>query len=320
MTTPEVSIVIPNFNKRMFLAAAVDSVLAQGPSAEAIFVDDASTDGSAAILAHAAERNSRLRLIQAPSNIGGSACRNLGLEAAQGEFVIFMDSDDLLAAGCCERRVQVARKNPGHDLWIFPMDVFRDDPSHPIDRWLPREGDHLAHFLAHRLDWHTMQPLWRADFIRSIGGFDAEFPRLQDPEVHTKAILHGARIALFPDMPPDCLYRVAPERHESDVTDLAERHVAGVLLYCRKFAPLVDAERLPLLSGTLLACQGVLLHWWRAGRLGADTLDRMHKSLLDACVLPRHRIVLDLAFRIQRRSPIHVRGLRAMTKGFLRLP
>lgn len=320
MTTPEVSIVIPNFNKRSFLSAAVDSVLAQGPSVEAIFVDDASTDGSVEILGHAAEQHPGLRLIRAPRNIGGSACRNLGLEAARGEFVIFMDSDDLLAAGCCASRVHVARENPDHDLWIFPMEVFRDDPSRPIDRWFPAEGDHLGHFLAHRLDWHTMQPLWRADFIRSIGGFDAEFPRLQDPEVHTKAILRGARIAVFPNVPPDCFYRVVPERHEADATALAERHVAGTELYCRKFAPLIDAERLPLLSGTLLACQGVLLQWWRAGRLRDHALDRMHRRLLDACMLPRHRMILELAFRIQRASPIHVRGLRAVTKKFLGLP
>lgn len=320
MSTATVSIVVPNFNKAPFLGAAIDSVLLQGQCVEAIFVDDASTDESAEILARATAADSRIRLLRVARNVGGSACRNLGLDAVRGEFVIFMDSDDLLAPTCCLKRVAAARASPHNDMWVFPMSVFRDRPDQPFDRWIPKPGDHLRNFLAHRLDWHTMQPLWRTSFVRQIGGFDPRFPRLQDPEVHAKALLGGARVALFPSLAPDCLYRVAAERHESDATRLADAHVTGSVLFYETFADRAGRARLGDLSGTLLACQGTLLGWWRSGRLPTHQLDRLNERLMATCRLAGHRRIMGLAFLVQRHSPVHVPGLRASVKALLGLP
>ncbi len=320
IASPTVSIVIPNFNKAPFLAAAIDAVAAQGVCAEAIFVDDASTDGSLAILESAAAANRQFRLIRSANNIGGSACRNLGLEAARGEYVIFMDSDDLLVEGCCDARVRFAQSAPDHDMWIFPMSVFREDPARPVDLWAPIPGDHLRNFLAHSLPWHTMQPLWRTAFIRGIGGFDPAFPRLQDPEVHTKALLQGARVAVSTGGEPDCRYRIAAERHDSNATALAERHVTGTLMFYEKFLPQIEPGRIGLLTGTLLACQNVLLQWWRSGRLPARALDDMQRRISDACRLRGHQGVLRFNYRIQRASPVHIPGLGRGTKALLGIP
>lgn len=320
MTWPEVSIVVPNFNKAPYLEETIDSVVAQREVAEAIFVDDASTDGSVPLLESAAASHPSVRLIRSDRNVGGSACRNAGLAAARGEFVMFMDSDDLLAPSCCESRLAAARRHPDGDLWVFPMLVFRERPEEPFDRWVPRPGDHLRHFLAHRLDWSVFQPLWRTGFVRRIGGFDESFPRLQDPEIHTKALLQGARVMVFPEAEPDCLYRVTPDRHDRDASGLAGRHVAGTLRYCQVFAPQVGPRLLPMLSGTLLACQNMLLQWWRDGRLPSDELDRLQRSLVAACPLARHARILDASFRIQRVSPFHLPGMRRATKALLGLP
>ncbi len=93
---PTFSIIIPVYNVAPYLRECLDSVLAQTcPDWEAICVDDGSTDASGAILDEYAARDARFRVIHQP-NAGVSAARNRALENAQGEWIVFLDSDDVL--------------------------------------------------------------------------------------------------------------------------------------------------------------------------------------------------------------------------------
>lgn len=92
---PVVSIIIPTFNRVHFLAAAVDSALAQGEDVEVVVVDDGSTDGTGALLEAYGERISVLR----QGNQGPSAARNLGAQRSIADFLFFLDSDDVLEPG-----------------------------------------------------------------------------------------------------------------------------------------------------------------------------------------------------------------------------
>ena len=97
--SPEVSVVIPAYNAQATLAQTLASVLAQTLDAwEAIVVDDGSTDGTAAIVAAFAARDPRVRCITG-AHRGVSAARNLGIAAARGSLVAFLDADDLWQAG-----------------------------------------------------------------------------------------------------------------------------------------------------------------------------------------------------------------------------
>lgn len=92
----DISVVIPVFNAEMTLRATVDSVLTQsGPSCEIILVDDGSTDASAAVCDSLSESYPQVRVVHT-ENRGVSAARNTGIAAATGEYVMFMDADDLL--------------------------------------------------------------------------------------------------------------------------------------------------------------------------------------------------------------------------------
>ena len=97
MTTPPgeplVSVIVCVYNGQEFLGAALDSVFAQTHTRfELIAVDDGSTDGSAAVLSRYAD--SRLRVLH-QENRGAAMALDLGLEAARGEYVAFLDQDDL---------------------------------------------------------------------------------------------------------------------------------------------------------------------------------------------------------------------------------
>jgi glycosyltransferase involved in cell wall biosynthesis len=129
--TPDISVVIATYNRRKSLPRAIASVLAQeGVSFELIVVDDASSDGTGDELASIAD--ARLRVIALAHNLGPSGARNRGLEAAQGEFVAFLDSDDAYRPG----------------RLAIPTEALRADPSLvcvlssavKFDREVPREA------------------------------------------------------------------------------------------------------------------------------------------------------------------------------------
>jgi glycosyltransferase involved in cell wall biosynthesis len=88
-----VSVIIPTYNRGDLIGRAIASVIAQTyQNLEIIVVDDASTEDIAQAIAHIDDP--RLRSIRHETNLGGSAARNTGIKAAQGEFVAFLDSDD----------------------------------------------------------------------------------------------------------------------------------------------------------------------------------------------------------------------------------
>lgn len=94
MSVPLVSVIIPCYNRAMYVAAAVESVLTQTHrNVEVIAVDDGSSDGTVEILAGFGDR---IRVFQ-QENRGASAARNTGLEYARGDYIVFLDSDDLLS-------------------------------------------------------------------------------------------------------------------------------------------------------------------------------------------------------------------------------
>ncbi|MFC9060421.1 CDP-glycerol glycerophosphotransferase family protein [Streptomyces sp. NPDC057074] len=97
---PKLSLVIPVFKVQGYLPECLDSVLGQEyTDFEIVAVDDCSPDGSGAILDEYAKRDPRLHVIHLTENVGLGRARNAGLERAQGEYVLFLDSDDSLTDG-----------------------------------------------------------------------------------------------------------------------------------------------------------------------------------------------------------------------------
>ena len=110
------SIIIPVYNVEKYIQACLDSVLDQTcPDWEAICVNDGSTDGSAAILLELATKDPRIKVIDQP-NAGTAAARNMGLRAASGDYIFFLDSDDWLEPDSL--RI-LAEKLHGEDILCF---------------------------------------------------------------------------------------------------------------------------------------------------------------------------------------------------------
>jgi glycosyltransferase involved in cell wall biosynthesis len=99
-TVPKFSIVVPCHASRAWLRPCLDSVLSQSfTDFEIIGVDDADRDGSGRILAEYAAADPRVRALHLDENVGLGLARNAGLKECRGEYVLFLDADDLYLPG-----------------------------------------------------------------------------------------------------------------------------------------------------------------------------------------------------------------------------
>lgn len=107
---PKISVIIPIYNTSKFLTGCLDSVLGQSlRNIEIICINDGSTDNSTEIINEYAQKDSRIKVIN-QENKGGAAARNVGLKAAQGEFIAFIDSDDTIDKNAYQKSYEIAKK------------------------------------------------------------------------------------------------------------------------------------------------------------------------------------------------------------------
>ena len=133
-----VSVIVPIYNVEPFLRDCLDSLRAQTyPDLQVLVVDDGSTDGCAAIAGEFAAADPRFELIR-QANAGLSAARNVAVPVARGEYLAFVDSDDVLAAHAYELLVQAMAADlvgRGHTA----IEAFGDTRGRPDGCVLPAE-------------------------------------------------------------------------------------------------------------------------------------------------------------------------------------
>jgi glycosyltransferase involved in cell wall biosynthesis len=127
---PRVSVIIPVFNCERYLDEALDSVMAQRiDSLETIVVDDGSTDDSAGVA-----RRRGARVIESAHG-GVARARNLGLAAARGELIAWLDADDVWTEGSLRTRIEYLDAHPEVDFVYGSMEPY-DDADRPPPDWL----------------------------------------------------------------------------------------------------------------------------------------------------------------------------------------
>ena len=168
MAAPLVSVVIPTYNGERFLREAVDSALAQTHKPlEIIVVDDGSTDGTLAILAG---YGSRIRVFR-QENTGQSAARNVGISKAAGEWIGFLDQDDLWDPRKIEK--QLAAATEGVDAILSDLRMIDDNGVTTRERCynLPRNARLALGDIITNPGWSQMMVV-RRRALEAVGGFD----------------------------------------------------------------------------------------------------------------------------------------------------
>ncbi|WP_366937181.1 glycosyltransferase family 2 protein [uncultured Aquabacterium sp.] len=127
---PIISIIIPCFNDGRLAVSAINSCIEQTAnfSMEIIFVDDGSTDGSAGLILHHFSASPLVKVVR-KENGGLSSARNCGLRSSVGEWVLFLDSDDLLARDFIKGVREAMRAQPAATAIVAPFSYFSDTPG-----------------------------------------------------------------------------------------------------------------------------------------------------------------------------------------------
>ncbi len=177
MDPPQVSVIIPTYNRAGCLRGAVDSVLAQEfRGFELIVVDDGSTDETPQLLR---EYGSSIRVLR-QENRGVSAARNAGIAASRGELIAFLDSDDAWLPGKLARQVEFFRQNPEilicqtEELWVK-----NGRRVNPGQRHRKRGGMIFEPSLALCLVSPSAVML-RRELFEQVGLFDERLPACED--------------------------------------------------------------------------------------------------------------------------------------------
>jgi glycosyltransferase involved in cell wall biosynthesis len=196
--SPEVSVVIPTRNRVHFLPRCLRAVLAQEDVAiEVIVVDDGSTDETATLLSD--YEDERLRVVRLAERHGVARARNVGIGEAQGQWLAFVDDDDLWAPHKLKWQLEAARE-AGADFAYGAAVVINED--HVIVRYgSPPDPSELQRALLSRnvIPGGCSNVIAKTGLIRRIGGFDPRLAHLADRDVWIR-LAHEGRAAACPQI------------------------------------------------------------------------------------------------------------------------
>jgi glycosyltransferase involved in cell wall biosynthesis len=113
---PKISVVMPVFNRENFLSDAIKSIINQTfTDFEFIIIDDGSTDQSLQIIENFAKQDERIKVVKNNINLGIAKTRNIGIDLSQGEYIAFMDSDDISLPTRFEKQIAYFENSPNID-------------------------------------------------------------------------------------------------------------------------------------------------------------------------------------------------------------
>jgi glycosyltransferase involved in cell wall biosynthesis len=216
-TTPLVSVIVPAYNAERFLGEAVESVLRQTwHEIEVIIVDDGSSDGTAALAERLAASDPRVRVIH-QENGGLSSARNAGLAASRGEYVSFLDADDVLLPDKIGKQLAFLTQFASCDL-VYSDHYVGDSAATPTLLVSKRPPPlRAAELLVFRNWFAPFSPLLRAELARRVGGFDESLTASEDWDFWIRASRCGA-LSYLPG--PVGVYRMHAEQMHRDLARL----------------------------------------------------------------------------------------------------
>jgi glycosyltransferase involved in cell wall biosynthesis len=188
-----VSVVIPTYNRAQLVSEAVQSALADPSVGEVIVVDDGSEDDTASVVKLLSHQNHAIQYVY-QENCGASVARNTGLKIATGEFIRFLDSDDLIVAAGARRQAEILGLDPSIMFCYGCVRTHAGDPSvcSEVVGGSDRPSRTISLDFLRRFPFPVCSPLYRRTFCESLGGFNPELRQYEDWEFNFRAGLEDS--------------------------------------------------------------------------------------------------------------------------------
>ena len=305
MQTPTVSVIIPAYNHAQFIRESIESVLRQTlTDYEIIVVNDGSPDGTREVLKPFVD-SGHIRYIEQP-NAGQAVARNKGLAEARGEFVAFLDDDDLWPIDKLEWQVEEMRQNPSLCLVAGFARVFKG-PDQEISIW--NQG-HQEVTVARLCESNPLtspgQALIRRCALTAIGGFRREIWGADDWDLYFRLTRQGSqiirdRLALHYrlhgsnashhtlKMVTNCLKVIKDNVPDGPIAERKRLEFAGTKMLLESYSPLIARK-----------CKDALWRGnWRVVAECLSTLGQFRQILIAKPRLLRKMLVPFLPTRIR---------------------
>jgi glycosyltransferase involved in cell wall biosynthesis len=244
-----VSIIIPCYNSEKWVGDAIQSALSQThKEIEVIVVDDGSTDMSLEVIRSFGER---IRYCTG-MNRGACSARNTGVAMAKGEFIQFLDSDDLLHPNKISRSLEALRDR--QETLVYSLHEVRslDPDCIAATQWNRRDDCNDALIFMLQGDLPTPAPLHRRMAIERIGGFREDLPCAQDRDFHIRMAMSGTKFELIPEV----LHTIRRRKGSIGTSNPARVHVIRGQIALETVDHLKESNRLT--ENLALHCAGML--------------------------------------------------------------
>jgi hypothetical protein len=241
----EVSVIIPTRNRLAFLKEAVASVIAQDyRDREVVVVDDASEDGTWEWLSSL--QDSGVRVLRMEQRRERSAARNLGLNHARGKYVLFLDDDDLLAAGGLSYLARALQKRPDAVAAIGAR-VHFDERGHCLRSSHPRVSFTRRVWSDVFFGWAPVcgQTLFRKSQLLKVGIWNEGLSIAEDHELWMRLSMEGPAAIL-----PRLVLWVRSHAGQTSVVGFGKKQVSRIKLgHLAKVSPGMQAQGMTLHDG-----------------------------------------------------------------------
>jgi glycosyltransferase involved in cell wall biosynthesis len=233
---PEVTVVIPAYNAAATVVRAIDSVAAQeGVTVEILVIDDGSTDDTAAAVHSRIIDLDNARLLRMQKNGGVSAARNVGIHAARGTYLAFLDADDVWHPGKLAKQLACIAADP--DITLVSCNSRLVTPNGTILKEghvnrPPVEGADAWKTLLTYNFIPTPTVLTRTALVHACGGFDEALAVGEDLDLWIRLATLG-KVAILPDIlvsyydTADSLMKRHSGHTGGIVTPMLEQHISA---------------------------------------------------------------------------------------------
>lgn len=199
-----VSVIVPTYNYGHFIEETLECLRSQTyPTWECVVIDDGSTDDTAERVARFMERDSRFRFLR-QTNAKQAAARNNGLRNSVGQYIQFLDADDLIEPEKFERQVEYLEAHPEVDILYGSMRYFGSE--NPAERlywiwgenkpWMPEvsgKGKEVLTALVRHNIMATNSPMIKRSVVDAVGMFDERLPPAEDWDYWLRCAAAGMR-------------------------------------------------------------------------------------------------------------------------------
>lgn len=306
---PLLSIIIPAYNVELFLPKCLDSIFSQDYSDfEVICVNDGSTDGTQILLEGYAANHSNMKVISQP-NKGMSASRNHGLDMAEGEYVVFVDSDDWLCDGAFTR---LSAHLDGEDVVCFNAKKYSEQTGEYQENKLPAVDGVVTgweYFNKTRLIPSTIhfvciwQRAYRRSFLKEQGLHFEESVRRAEDDLFTTMVMYYAKTVKVVD---ECVYvyRIRPQSITTTVSiDRWNDSIRVQEMLAGFFVPKKDVDKTVIYQ--VFASNYINYFSQKTKSLYGNRDQELKRRInwdyfKDACITSRHRRL----YRMIRFSPV----------------